>query len=190
MLKCNLADMRECQSISQRLRLSLDEWLKKYVQENDIVHIDFNENGLAAAFNDDNQDDEEYGRTHPPVELDDVAFPDTTGSFNSDEDNTDKVAYVNDAVKDNTQEDKVSVVTETTASTEVTTTEVTILPQTAKGEVSNSVSLTAPKTAPPGPDRTMTGSLWSKVTTDGAASNKNPEMFRVWKYFNFTLQEA
>jgi hypothetical protein len=84
----------------------------------------------------------------------------------------------------------VAFVTETTASTEVTTTQVNILPQTVEGEVSNSVSLTAPKAAPPGPDRTMTGSLWSEVTTGGAVSNKHPETFCVWKYSNFTLQEA
>jgi hypothetical protein len=88
--------------------LSLDERLKKYVQENDIVDIEFDENGLAAAFDDDNEDDEEYERTHPPVELDDAAFLDITGSFDSDEDNADKVAYVNDAVEDNAQEDEVA----------------------------------------------------------------------------------
>ncbi len=58
-LKCSLADMRECQSISQRLWLSLDERLEKYVQRSDIVDIEFDENGLAAAFDDDNEDDEE-----------------------------------------------------------------------------------------------------------------------------------
>jgi hypothetical protein len=36
-LKCSLAEMRECRSISQRLWLSTDERLKKYVRENDIV---------------------------------------------------------------------------------------------------------------------------------------------------------
>jgi hypothetical protein len=89
------------------------------------------------------------------MELDNAAFPNITGSFDSDEDKADKVAYVNDAVKDNAQEDKVAFVTETAASTEVTTTEVNVLPQTAKGEVSNSVSLAAPMTAPPGPDHAM-----------------------------------
>jgi hypothetical protein len=106
LLKCNLADMRECRSISQRLLLSLDEWLKKYIQENDIVNIKFDENGLAAAFDDVDEDDEENERTQPPVELDNAVFPDINGSFNSDEDNADKVAYFNDAVKDNAQEDR------------------------------------------------------------------------------------
>jgi hypothetical protein len=101
------------------------------------------------------------------VELDNAAFPNISGSFDSDEDNADKVAYVHDAVKATAQEDKVAFLTETTASTEVTTMQVNILPQTFHGEVSNSVSLVAPKAAPPGPDHTMTGSLWSK-TTGGA----------------------
>jgi hypothetical protein len=82
------------------------ERLKKYVQENDIVDIKFDKNGLAAAFGDDNEDDEEYERAHPPVELDNAAFLDITGSFDSNEDNSDKVANVNDAVKDIAQVDK------------------------------------------------------------------------------------
>ncbi len=114
------------------------------------------------------------------MELDDAAFPDITGSFDSDEDNADKVAYVNDAVKDNAREDEVAFVTETTASKEVTTTQVNILPQTFQEEVSDSVSLAAPKAAPPGLDCTMTGSLWSEVTTGGAVSNEYPETFCVW----------
>ncbi len=68
--------------------------------------------------------------------------------------------------------------------------QVNILPQTFQGEVSNSVSLAAPKAAPPGPDCTMTSSLWSEVTTGGAVVNKCPEMFRRWDYSIFTLQEA
>ncbi len=50
-LKCSLAEMRECQCIFQRhLWLSPDERQEKYVWENDIVDIEFDENGLAAAF--------------------------------------------------------------------------------------------------------------------------------------------
>ncbi len=79
--------------------------------------------------------------------------------IDSDEDNDDKVAYVHDAVKANAQEDKVGFVGETSASTDVTTTQVNILHPTFQVEVSNSVSLAAPKAAPPGPDRTMTDSL-------------------------------
>jgi hypothetical protein len=75
MLKCNLADMRECRSISQRLRLSQDKRLKKYVQKNDIFDIKYDKNGFAAAFDDDKEDDEEYEKMHPPVELDSAAFP-------------------------------------------------------------------------------------------------------------------
>ncbi len=51
------------------------------------------------------------------------------------------------------------------------------------------MSLAAPKAAPPGPNRTMTGSLWSE-TTGGAVANEYPETFRVSKYSTFTLQEA
>jgi hypothetical protein len=190
MLKCSLADMRECRSISQRLQLSLDERLEKYEQENDIVDIKFEKNGLAAAFDDDDKDDEEYEWTNLPMELDNAAFQDITGSFYSDDDNTDKDAYVNDAFKDNAQEDEVAFVTETTASIDVTTMQVNILPQTFQKEVSNSVSLAAPKAAPPGPDHTMTGSLWSKVTNGEAVANECPEMFCVWESSNFMLQEA
>jgi hypothetical protein len=170
--------MCECRSISHRLWLSLDERLKKCVRENDIVDIEFDKNGLAAAFDDDNEDDEEYERMHSPVELENAAFPEITGSFDSNEDNADKVAYVHDAVEANAQEDKTTFVRETAASTEVTIMQVNILPQTFQGKVSNSVSLAAPKAAPPGPDFTMTGSLWSE-TTGGAVANKYPESFRV-----------
>jgi hypothetical protein len=51
--------MRECWSISQRLWLSPDERLEKYVQENDIVDIEFGENVLAAAFDEDDEVEEE-----------------------------------------------------------------------------------------------------------------------------------
>ena len=52
--------------------MSSNERLKKYVRENDIVDIELNKSGLAAAFDDDDEDDE---WTHPPVELDNAAFP-------------------------------------------------------------------------------------------------------------------
>jgi hypothetical protein len=126
---------------------------------------------------------------HPPVEWDGAAFPDITRSFHSDEDNADKVAYIHDAVEANAQEDKVAFVRETTASSDITSMQVNILPQTFQGLVSNSVSLAAPKVAPPGPDRTMMGSLWSE-TTGRAVANERPETFHVSEYFNFTLQEA
>jgi hypothetical protein len=58
--------------------------------------------------------------------------------------------------------------------------------QTFQGEVSNSVSLAAPKAAPPGPDRTMTGSLWTKQNVP----NKHLQTFWVLEYLTFTLQEA
>ncbi len=77
--------------------MSPDERLKKYVQKNDIVDIENDKNVLAAAFDEDNEVEEEYDWTHPPMELDDAAFPDTTVSFDSDEDNDDEVGYVHGA---------------------------------------------------------------------------------------------
>ncbi len=144
---------------------------------------------LAAAFDKDNEVKEEYDRMHPPMELVDAAFPDITESFDSDEDNDNKVGYAHGAGKAKAQEDDVVLVRETTASTDVTAMQVNILPQTFQGEVSNLVSLAAPKAAPPGPDRTITGSLWSE-TTGGAVANKHPETFRVSGYLTFTHQEA
>jgi hypothetical protein len=188
-LKCSLAEMHECRSISQRLWLSPDERLGKYVRENDVVDIEFDKNGLAAVFDDEDEDDEEYERTHPPMELDDTAFPDITLSYDLDEDNDDRIAFIHDAVEANAQEDEVAFVRETTASTGITAMQVNILPQTLQGEDSNSVSLAAPKAAPPGPDRKMMGYLWSE-TTGRAVANELPETFNVSEYSTFTLQEA
>jgi hypothetical protein len=67
--------------------------------------------------------------------------------------------------------------------------QVNILPQTFQGKASNSVSLVAPKAAPPGLNRTMTGSLWT-ATTGGVVANEHPETFRVSEYSSFMLQEA
>jgi hypothetical protein len=39
-LMCSLAEICECQSISQRLWISPDERLEKYIRDNDIVDID------------------------------------------------------------------------------------------------------------------------------------------------------
>ncbi len=169
--------------------MSPDERLEKYVTKNDIVDIEFDKNVLAAAFDEDDEGEEEYDWMHPPVELDNATFPDITVSFDSDEDNDDTVGYAHGAGEAKAQEDNVVLVGGTTASKDVTATQVNILPQTFQGEVSNSVSLAAPKAAPPGPDRTMTSSLWSE-TTGRAVANKHPETFRVSEYLTFTLQEA
>ncbi len=114
--------------------MSPDKRPEKYVQKNDIVDIEFDKNVLAAAFDEDNEVEEEYERTHPPVELDDAAFPDITVSFDSDEDNADKVGYVHGTGKAKAQEDDVIFVRETTASTDITATQVNILPQLFKGK--------------------------------------------------------
>ncbi len=110
--------------------MSPDERLKKYVQENDIIDTEFDKNVLAAAFDEDDEVEEEYEWMHPPVELDDAAFPYITVSFDSDEDNADKVGYVHGAGKAKAQEDDVIFVGETTASTDITATQVNILPHT------------------------------------------------------------
>jgi hypothetical protein len=73
---CSLAEICEYQFISQRLRISLDERLEKYVMENDIVDIDVDESVLAADFDEDNECEEEFDWMHPPVELDDATFLD------------------------------------------------------------------------------------------------------------------
>ncbi len=75
------------------------------------------------------------------MQLDDAAFPDITASFDSDEDNADEVGYVHSAVKANAQEDDVVFVGETTASTDVTATQVNMLPQTFQQEISNSMAI-------------------------------------------------
>jgi hypothetical protein len=90
-LMCSLAEIRECQSISQRLRISPDERLEKYLKDNDIVDKDVDESVLAAEFNEDKECEEEFDQMHPPVELDDAAFPDIKVSFDSDEEYDNKV---------------------------------------------------------------------------------------------------
>jgi hypothetical protein len=78
---CTLAEIRECWSIPQRLWISPDDRLKKYVKDNDIVDIDVDESVLAADFDEDDELEEEFDWMHPPVELDNAAFPDITVSF-------------------------------------------------------------------------------------------------------------
>ena len=76
-LKCNMSEMRECQSIFQRLKLSTDERLETYVWQHNIVDIEFN---CAEYDKDDDIDDsdEEEG-----VDIDENAFPELI----SEEDN-------------------------------------------------------------------------------------------------------
>jgi hypothetical protein len=80
-LMCTLAEICECRSISQRLWISPDDRLEKYVKDNDIVDIDVDKSVLAADFDEDDELEEEFDRMHPPVELDDAAFPDITVTF-------------------------------------------------------------------------------------------------------------
>jgi hypothetical protein len=118
-LKCSLAEMRECRTISQRLWLSLDERLEKYVIENDIMYTEFDKNLLAAALDEDDEVEEEYDWMYPPVELDNAAFPDITVSFDLDEDNDDKVGYHHGAGKSKTREDNVVLVGGTTQTSQL-----------------------------------------------------------------------
>jgi hypothetical protein len=63
-----------------------------------------------------------------PMEFGNNAFPDITVSFDSDEDNADKVGYVCGAGEAKAQEDNVIFVGETTALTDITATQVNTLP--------------------------------------------------------------
>ncbi len=53
-LKCNMSEMRECWSMFQRLKLSLDERLETYVRQHDIVDIEINH----VEFSDNNDADD------------------------------------------------------------------------------------------------------------------------------------
>ncbi len=125
---------------------------------------------FAADFDEDKEREEEYDQMHPPVELDDTPFPDIKVSFNSDKEYDNKVGYHHGAGKTEAQNNDVVLVGVRTASTDIPAMQPNILPQTFQGDVSNSVSPAALKAAPPGPDRTMTGSLWIAQT----AANKHP----------------
>jgi hypothetical protein len=188
-LMCSLAKIHECRSISQRLWISPDERLEKYVKDNDIVDIDVDKSVLAADFDEVNELEEEFDRMHPPVELDNAAFPDVAVSFNSDKEYDYKVGYHDGAGKTKAQDNNVVLVRVRTASTNILAMQPNILPPTFQEDVSSSVSLATPKAAPPGPNCTMTGSLWTE-TTGGAVANKYPETFHVSEYSTFTVQEA
>jgi hypothetical protein len=185
-LMCSLAEIHECQSISQRLRISPDERLEKYVMDNDIVDIDVDASVLAADYDEDEEYEEEFERMHPPVELDDAAFPDIKVSFDSDKEYDTKVGYHHGAGKTKAQDNDVVLVGVRTASTDIPAMQPNILPQTFQEGVSNSMSIAPPKAAPPGPDRIMMGSLW----TDRTVPNVYLETFCVSEYSTFTLQEA
>ncbi len=115
-----------------------------------------------------------------------LCFPDITVSFDSDKEYDNKVGYHHGAGKTEAQDDNLVLVGVRTVSTDIPAMQPNILPQTFQDDVSNSVSLAAPKAAPPGPGRTMTGSLWTGRTV----ANEHPETFRVSEYSTFTLQEA
>jgi len=78
-LRCTVDDMRGCVSIFQRLKLSPDERLEKYVKEHDIVDIEDNddddvlpEEGSDDDDNDESEGDEINNDTFPDCEKEDV----------------------------------------------------------------------------------------------------------------------
>jgi hypothetical protein len=181
--------------------MSPDERLEKYVQENDIIDIDVAEALLVSDFDEDKKSEEDFDRMTPPMELDDTAFPDSQASYNSNEEDDNNVGSYHGAVTTYAQDNNVMVVGVRPTLQDIPAMQKAILPpsiqedvamqlnirsQTFQGEVSNSVSLSAPKAACPGPNRTMTGSLWAKQNVP----NKHPQMFCVSEYSRFTLQQA
>ena len=84
-LRCTVAEMRNCSSIFQRLKLSPDDRLEKYVKEHDIVDID-HPDGLRHNLEtiesesddgedlDDGEGDEINDDTFPDCERDDDTF--------------------------------------------------------------------------------------------------------------------
>ncbi len=68
-LKCNMSEMRECRSIIQRLKLSPDERPETYVQQHNIIDIEFN---CAEYDKDDDVDDND---DEEGVDIDENAFP-------------------------------------------------------------------------------------------------------------------
>jgi len=63
--------MRECKSISQRLKLSPDERLETYVREHNIVDVEIED----TDHNDDDDDDDDSDENEGD-DLDDNTFPD------------------------------------------------------------------------------------------------------------------
>jgi hypothetical protein len=106
--------------------------------------------------------------------------------LHSDKEYVKKVGCHHGAGKTEAQDDNVILVRARTASTDIAAMQPNIIPQTFQEDVSNSVSLAAPKAAPPGPNCTMTGSLWTGRTV----ANEHLETFCVSEYLTFTLQEA
>jgi hypothetical protein len=181
--------------------MSPDERLEKHVQENDIIDIDVAEALLVSDFDEDKECEEEFHRMNPPVELDDTAFPGSQASYNSDEEDDNNVDSHHGAVRTYAQDNNVMVVGVRSTLQDIPAMQQDILPpsiqedvamqlnirsQTFQGEVSNSVSLSTPKAATPGPNHTMTGSLWTKQNVP----NEHPQMFRESEYSLFMLQQA
>ncbi len=156
---------------------------------------------LVSNFDEDKEYEEEFDRMNPPVELDDTAFPGSQASYDSDKEDDNNVGSHHGAVTTYAEDNDVVVVRVRPTLQDIPAMQQDILPrsiqedvamqlnirsQTFQGEVSNSVSLSAPKAAPPGPNCTMTGSLW----TEQNIPNEHPQMFCMSEYSTFTLQQA
>jgi hypothetical protein len=139
-LMCSLAEICGCRSISQRLRISPDERLKKYVKDNDIVDIDVDKSVLSADFDEVNELEEKFNQMHPPVELDNAAFPDVAVSFDSDKEYDYKVGYHDCPGKTKAQDNDVVLVGVRKASTDIPAMQPSILPPTFQEDVSSSES--------------------------------------------------
>ncbi len=75
-LRCTVSEMRECVSISQRLRLSPDERLEKYVKEHDIVDIAAGPSRPFDPTQEDTEDDDDAEDESEGDEINDSTFPD------------------------------------------------------------------------------------------------------------------
>ncbi len=156
---------------------------------------------LVLDFDEDIFSEEEFDRMNPPVDLDDTAFPGSQASYDSDKEDDNNVGSHYGAVTTYAQDNDAVVVGVRPTLQDFPIMQQDILPptiqedvamqlnirsQTFQGEVSNSVSLSTPKAAPLGPDRTMMGSLWTKQNVPA----DHLQMFCVSEYSTFTLQQA
>jgi hypothetical protein len=73
-LRCTVAEMRQCNTIEQRLRLSPDERLATYVREHDIVDY-ITELGGASLVSDLDDNENDGDDENEGVDVTDYAFP-------------------------------------------------------------------------------------------------------------------
>jgi hypothetical protein len=73
-LRCSVSEMQKCNSIWQRLKLSPNERLQKYVEENDIVDIDAS-GAVDTEVLEDNTDNEDDVDEAEGEEINNNTFP-------------------------------------------------------------------------------------------------------------------